>query len=51
VICPFVTLTTLEIYACTLSRKGPIATVTVTFNGPVSCPGPPPSTNPFPHAP
>ena len=42
VICPFVTLTTLEIYACSLSRQGPIATVTVSYNGPVVCPPPPP---------
>jgi hypothetical protein len=43
VLCPFVTLTTLPILACTLARKGPIATVTVTYEGPVSCPSPPPT--------
>lgn len=41
VICSFVSFPQLEVYACSLSRSGPIATITVTYNGPLSCPLPP----------
>jgi hypothetical protein len=41
-ICGFVRPENLVIYACDLRRSGPIATITVTYNGPVACPIPPP---------
>jgi len=42
VICGFGLPQGLEIYKCSLRRSGPLATITVTFNGPIQCPLPPP---------
>jgi hypothetical protein len=42
VICPFTFFPELPVYACSLSRSGPIATIIVSYDGPFACPVPPP---------